>query len=93
MQLAACYSDVIRVPEGRAASIEHMTFPDIQAADMPERVAQVESTAFSDDIRRFLDGTFSIGRAVKNAVQEMDIAGAIQGTFFIINLVFYDFHN
>ena len=60
VQPAPCNTDTIRIPESRAASFTHVTFPDIQPVNMPEGITQIERTAFGHNIRTFLDGAFSI---------------------------------
>ena len=55
---------------------------------MPERIAQIEKTAFGFDVRAFLEGAFAVRRTVETAVDRFHAVAFIQRPFFIIGLIF-----
>ena len=87
------YFDVIGIPQRRPAKLRHPAVADHQPMVMPERIAQVEIATLDLDTGAFFQGAFSVGGAVKRAIDHLDVLHAIQGALLIQCLLLNPFHD
>src|SRR5699024_8931156 len=72
VQLRAGSGAAVGIPEGGAATLGHLTAANHKAFVMPERIAQVKEAILHLNITALLEGTFTVGRAVKCAMNHTD---------------------
>ncbi len=68
VHLCICDRNMVCIPERGAAQRRHFRVVNLQTMHMPERIAQVKKASVYLYVRRLLDRTFPIRRAVEGAV-------------------------
>ena len=92
MKLAVCHGDVLVIPERSAAVFCEFAARELQTAIMPKAVAKIKKRLLHTHVLTFLEGAFTVSRAVENAVLHAYILQTIQRAFFIKLLILNHHH-
>lgn len=79
VQPAVLDDDVAAVPERGAAELGHVDVPQLEAAVVPERVAQVHEGAVDHDVVALLEGALAVRGTVEAAVADDEASLPVQG--------------